>query len=129
MFANAQEAASIVDDWQTLLQCLLAKASLQLPPMPDKPSSSNSSQAQPVPSPAILTVVTNLNDTLTEYLLVWEQKLKAANGSAIAEYAQMLTRLQWQVVGIIHSLYCSLAGSGAAASPNSRTLDLKVYCT
>ena len=97
--------------------------------MPEKPSSGKSSPPQPVPSPAILTMVTNLSDTLSKHLPVWEQKLKAANSSATADYAKMLTRVQWQVVGIIHSLYCSLAGSGAAASPNSRTLDLKVCYT
>lgn len=121
-----QDAAAGISDWQTELQCLLAKASLQLPPQPPAPDASGGQpQTKETPSHTSLAALVSLADALAEPLPAWGDKLKAAGCSESTGVGRLLAKVQWQVVGVIHSLYALLAGT-AAASPTGRTLDLKV---
>lgn len=108
------------------LQCLLAKASLQLPPQPQgKTIQEGSADPQLLPSHAHFAVIDSLSDTIATHLPDWQQKLKA-DGTGAKVLDDLLAKLQWQVLGVVRTLYCSLSRSPSASSPTRKTLDVKV---
>ena len=119
-----QEAATGPDAWQMRLQCLLAKAALHLPPQVS--SQLSQTQLHALPSPANLNAVWSLTEALAEHLPEWAKKLKEAGFAQSETLGRLLAKVQWQVLGIVMSLYGALAGSPSASSPTSRTLNVKV---
>lgn len=67
-----------------------------------------------------------MSDAIAIHLPDWQQKLKAADGTEAGVLDDLLAKLQWQVLGVVRSLYCSLARSSSASSPTRKTLDVKV---
>ena len=122
---NAQEAAIGADAWQMHLQCLLARASLQLPP-PPLTSQKNQCQLHHVPTHANLAVLDTLDDALAEHLPDWKKWLQAPDFSQAEPLGRLLAKMQWQVLGMVKALYASLAGNSSANSPTRRRLDVKV---
>lgn len=132
LMAVAQEASRGSDTWQLHLQCLLAKAALQLPPhYLTMASTGAQTQSRPVPTHTDFAVIECLADALAPHLPEWEQKLKAADATHAEALSQLLARVQWQLVAVIRSLYCCLAGSSSTNSPTRRDADAKVrsHCT
>ncbi|DBA95749.1 TPA: Calcineurin-binding protein cabin-1, variant 3 [Trebouxia sp. C0004] len=121
-----QEASTGPDAWQLHLQCLLAKASTQLPPQPQgKTLQQSVADPQLLPTHAHFAVMNSLSDTISAHLPDWQQKLKAADGTGAGVLDDLLAKLQWQVLGVVRTLYCSLARSSSANSPTRKTLDVK----
>jgi hypothetical protein len=122
-----QEASTGPDAWQLHPQCLLAKASLQLPPQPQgKTIQEGLADPQQLPTHAHFAVIDSLSDAIATHLPDWQQKLKAADGAGARVLDDLLAKLQWQVLGVVRTLYCSLARSPSASSPTRKTLDVKV---
>jgi hypothetical protein len=67
-----------------------------------------------------------LSDAIGTHLPDWQQKLKAADGTEVGVLDDLLAELQWQVLGVVRTLYCALARSPSASSPTRKTLDVKV---
>jgi len=122
-----QEASTGPDAWQLHLQCLLAKASLQLPPQPQgKSIQEGLADPQLLPTHAHFAVMNSLSDAFATHLPHWQQKLKTADVTGARALDDLLAKLQWQLLGVVRTLYCSLARSPSTNSPTRKTLDVKV---
>ena len=122
-----QEASTGPDAWKLHLQCLLAKASLQLPAQPQgKTIQEGSADPQQLPTHAHFAVIDSLSDAIATHLPHWQHKLKAADGTEVGVLDDLLAKLQWQVLGVVRTLYRALARSPSASSPTRKTLVVKV---
>ena len=81
---------------------------------------------QQLPTHAHFAVIDSMSDAIAIHLPDWQHKLKAADGTEAGVLDDLLAKLQWQVLGVVRSLYCSLARSCSASSPTRKTLDVKV---
>ncbi|KAA6420724.1 MAG: hypothetical protein FRX49_09301 [Trebouxia sp. A1-2] len=121
-----QEASTVSDAWQLHLECLLAKASLQLlPHTQGNAIQEGLADPQQLPTHAHFAAIDSLSDAIATHLPDWQQKLKAADGTEGRVLDDLLAKLQWQVLGVVRTLYCSLARSPSASSPTRKTLDVK----
>ena len=118
-----QEAATGPEAWQIQLQCLLATASIQLPPCRLASSPQHTPASTPAFSTAMLSTVTSLADDLKKQP-AWVSRVQAEGYSQAAGLAELLARVQWQLLDLVQGLYASLSGR-SSASPPRRSLDVK----